>query len=122
MVHIKTAFFPYRMVLMRKEPVQLTIGIRNDQKEARAYSIELEVGRSLSIGNAGAKMNDFKHLGTLSPGQEKTIYYDIFAKAHAGEESIPVDVRIHEHPKDSKGVHDIIQTFSRKMDLAVQNR
>ncbi len=122
MVYIKTSFFPYRMVLMRKEPVQLRVDIRNDQKEARAYSIETEVGRSLSIGNAGAKMSDFKHLGTLAPGQEKTLYYDIFAKAHAGEESIPVDVRVHEHPKDSKGVHDIIQTFSRKLDLAVQHK
>lgn len=122
MAYIKTSFFPYRMVLMRKEPVQLMVTIRNDQKEARAYSIETEVGRSLSIGNAGAKMNDFKHLGTLAPGQEKTIYYDIFAKAHAGDETIPVDLRIHEHPKDSKGVHDIIQTFSRKLDLTVQSR
>lgn len=122
MAYIKTSFFPYRMVLMRKEPVQLTVTIRNDQKEARAYSIETEVGRSLSIGNAGAKMNDFKHLGMLAPGQEKTIYYDIFAKAHAGDETIPVDLRIHEHPKDSKGVHDIIQTFSRKLDLTVQSR
>ncbi len=122
MAYIKTSFFPYRLVLMRKEPVQLMVTVRNDQKEARAYSIETEVGRSLSIGNAGAKMSDFKHLGTLAPGQEKTIYYDIFAKAHAGDETIPVDLRIHEHPKDSKGVHDIIQTFSRKLDLTVQSR
>ena len=120
MVYIKTSFFPYRLVLTRKEPVQLTVGIRNDQKKTRAYSIEVQVGNTLSIGRAGAKMNDYKQIGNVSPGEEKTLYYDIFSKAHSGESSIPIDLRVHEHPKDSKGVHDIAQTFSRKLDLTVQ--
>ncbi len=122
MAYIKTSFYPYRMILMRKEPVQLTVGIRNDQKETRAFSIEVEVGRSLSLERAGAKMSDYKKLGNLSPGEEKTLYYDVFSKAHGGEDSIPIDLRIHEHPKDSKGVHDIIQTFTRRLDLTVQHK
>ena len=120
MVSIKTSFYPYRLILARREPVQLTIDLVNDQKEAKAYSIELEVARSLSLERAGAKMSNYKMIGTLSPGESKKIYYDIFAKAATGNNSLPVDLRVHEHPKDSKGPHDIIQTFSRKLELTVQ--
>lgn len=122
MVTIKTTFFPFRLVLARKEPVQLTVDLRNDQKETKAYSIELEVGRPLSLERAGAKMNGYKMLGNLSPGEEKRLYYDIFAKSGTDESSVPIDLRVHEHPKDSKGPHDVIQTFSRKLDLGVQDR
>jgi hypothetical protein len=122
MVHIRTEFYPFRLVLARREPVQLTLQLRNDGKETRAYSVEVEVGRSLSLERAGAKMRDYKLVGNIFPGEKKKIYYDVFAKAATGDSSIPIDLRIHEHPKDSKSVHDVIQTFSRKLDLAVQPR
>lgn len=122
MVKIRTEFYPFRLVMARREPVQLTIDLVNDGKETRTYSIELEVGRGLAIGNAGAKINDYKMVGNLTPGQAKKIYYDLHAKAATDENSIPVFLKIHEHPKDSKGPHDIIQTFTRDMDLAVQMR
>lgn len=122
MVYIKTTFYPYRLVLARREPVQLTLDLRNDGKEERAYSVELSVGRSLALERAGAKINDRKHIGNLMPGQSKVIYYDIFAKAATDDPTIPIDLRVHELPKNAKGIHDIIQTFSRTLDLTVQSR
>jgi hypothetical protein len=120
MVHIRTEFYPFRLVMARREPVQLTVDLKNDGKEVRAYSIELEVGRGLAIGNAGAKINDYKMVGNINPGEGKKVYYDLFAKAATDENTIPVYLRVHEHPKDSKGKHDIMQTISRDLDLAVQ--
>ncbi|MEK6902889.1 MAG: hypothetical protein AABX02_04875 [archaeon] len=122
MVYIKTTFYPYRLVLTRREPVQLTLDLRNDGKEERAYSIELSVGSPLALERAGAKVNDRRQVGSLLPGQSKVVYYDIFAKAATDAESIPIDLRVHELPKNAKGIHDIIQTFSRTLDLTVQNR
>lgn len=122
MVHVKTTFFPYRLVLARREPVQLTIDLVNTEKETKSYSIQLEVGRSLSLERAGAKMNDFKRIGNVGPGEAKKIYYDIFSKAGTDDTSIPIELRVHEHPKDSKGVHDVIQTVSRRLDLGVQSK
>ncbi|MFH0970122.1 MAG: hypothetical protein V1776_01530 [Candidatus Diapherotrites archaeon] len=120
MVYIRTEFYPFRLVLARREPVQLTLDLRNDGKEERAFSIELEVGRPLSLERAGAKIRDYRQIGNLLPGQQKKIYYDIFSKSATDDPSIPLQLRVHEHPRDSKSAHDIIQSFSHTLNLAVQ--
>ena len=120
MVHIRTEFYPFRLVLTRREPVQLTVDVKNNAEAERSFSIEVEVGRSLSLERAGAKMRDYKHIGNIAAGQQKKLYYDIFSKAATDDETIPVSLVVHEHPKDSKNAHDIIQSVPRQLDLAVQ--
>lgn len=120
MVHIRTEFYPFRLVMARREPVQLSVDLVNDGKEVRSYSIEIEVGHGLAIGNAGAKLREYRLLGNILPGEKKKVYYDLFAKAATDESTIPLDLRVHEHPKDSKTVHDVIRTVTRKLELGVQ--
>ncbi len=122
MVSIRTSFYPFRLIMARKEPVQLTIDLKNDKDETKAYSVQLELPRSLSLDRVGPKINEYKMLGNLNPGQEKRVYYTIFAKANADENREPIELHVHEHPKDSKGPHDVVQTFTRKLDLTVQHK
>jgi hypothetical protein len=118
-VQIRTNLYPYRLILSRREPVQLTVDIKNDQREDRAYSIEVNVPRSLGLERAGAKMQDYKLLGDFAPMQEKRIYYDIFHKAAVDAESYPINVFVHEHPKGSR---EVKRTVSRRIDLIIQDK
>lgn len=119
MVQVRTNLYPYRLVLARKEPVQLTVDITNDLSETRGYSIEVNVPRSLGLERAGAKIQDYKLLGDFSPGQEKRLYYDIFHKATVDAQSYPIHVFVHEHEKGSR---EVIRTVSKIIDLTIQEK
>ena len=94
MVYIKTSFFPYRLVLARKQPVQFTIDIRNDEGKDKAYVLELEVPRALGLESSGPKCMDYKQLGIIPAGVGKRLYYDIYGKAASEDTVYPVTVKV----------------------------
>ena len=119
MVHIKTSLFPYRLVLTRREPVQLSVDVVNNDAEEKTFSIEIEVPRTLGLERAGAKIQDFKKFGPLAPGQEKHLVYDIHGKSSADDTTYPITIMVHEHRAQT---NDVARTVTKRVELTVQSR
>ena len=119
MVYIKTSLFPYRLVLTRREPVQLSVDVLNNDAEEKIFSIEVEVPRTLGLERAGAKIQDFKKMGPLAPGQEKHLIYDIHGKSSANDMTYPITILVHEHRAHS---NDVARTITKRVELTVQTR
>ena len=119
MVYVKTTFFPYRLILNRKQPVQLTIDIRNDEGKEKHFAMEVDVPRALGLDSTGPRSSDYKNLGALAAGQEKRFYYDIHGKAASEDTEYPVVVKVHEIVPGSR---DILKTTTARAELTVQGK
>ncbi|MEW6295076.1 MAG: hypothetical protein AB1467_02130 [Candidatus Diapherotrites archaeon] len=75
---VKTNLFPYRMHLKEKEPLELTIEIRNDDVKPKLVSFELELPETVAIDKSGMTRIVQKNLDRMSPGETKKFLYSIY--------------------------------------------
>ena len=90
-------FTPLRMVLARREPVQLALYIRSEGEEEKRLTAKVILSPNLAFTKGGFKNTELVRIDSLKPGEEKTIYFDLYPKisARAGEEKIRVRVQEH---------------------------
>lgn len=91
-------FSPYRMILARREAVELKVDLANKNTAPAVLSLELKLGARLSVDRVGYKTSDIKRIPELKPGETKTFYFDIWPKnaASATEESVAVTLIEHD--------------------------
>ena len=119
MVFVRTSLFPYRLVLARKQPVQLSIDIRNDEGKDKPFVLEVEVPRALGLESSGPKCMDTKNLGVIPAGKQLRLYYDIHGKAASDDTTYPISVRVLELIPGSR---DVIRTTRAEAELILKGR
>jgi hypothetical protein len=97
MIGINAKFAPYRMVLNRREPVQLKVELANKGSETEMVSLEVKIGARLSLDRVGYKTSDIKRIDALQPKQSKIVYFDIWPKNASRTSEEPVRIRATEH-------------------------
>ena len=117
-VAINANFFPLRMSLRRREPVQLKVEVANRGNNSKMLSLGVVVARSLSLDKGGLKSSASERVEALLPGERKTIYFDVFPKpqfADIGE--YPVEITVKEY---GRNYSDIVEEYEKLMDLKVE--
>jgi len=117
-VAINANFFPLRMSLRRKEPVQLKVEVQNRGSNSKTLSLGVVVARSLALDKGGLKGSTSERVEALLPGERKTFYFDVFPKpqfADVGE--YPVEVTVKEY---GKNYTDVLEEYEKFLDLKVE--
>lgn len=116
-VNIKVAFFPFRMYLKRKEPVELVIEIKNNSDKTKLLSMQLAASRVLSLDTSGINKGAEQKIGELAPGQSTKLKYEVFAKPTADYGEYPVRVKVFEH---YNSYDYIMQEYTKNVKLKIE--
>jgi len=117
-VAINANFFPLRLSLRRKEPVQLKVEVANRGSNSKMLTLGVVVARSLSLDKGGLKSSASERVDALLPGERKIVYFDVYPKpqfADVGE--YPVEITVKEY---GKNYSDIVEEYEKSMDLKVE--
>lgn len=103
-ISVNTHFHPFRLVLGRKEPVELAVEVINRGEEAKMLTLELAISRQLALDRGGLKNGALERMDRLEPNERKNFYYRVYPKqlTQPGEHSVLVNVL--EHYNDYKYV------------------
>src|SRR3989338_862397 len=118
-VSINGTFFPLRLSLRRKEPVELKVEIVNRGNNSKMLTVGVTVARSLSLDKGGLKNNATERVEALLPGEKRTFYFNIFARpqfADSGE--FPVGISVKEY---GRNYSEIIEEYEKQMGLKVES-
>ena len=117
MIAINAKFSPFRMILARREPVELKIDLTNKDKANAVLTLEIKLGARLSVDRVGYKTSDIKRIPELKAGETKTFYFDIWPKNAASATEEPVTLILTEHEGSFNAVRDqATEYMSLKID------
>jgi hypothetical protein len=94
---IKTNFMPYAMVLSRKEPIELSLEIKNKGEETCSLTIQLYTSHRLALDSGGLKNSQQIQLENFKPNEKKQWYFKLFPKVTTEIGENPVQLKITEH-------------------------
>lgn len=117
-VVINARLHPFRLVLSRRQPVQLDVEVINRAPEAKMLTMKLILPRTLAIDKGGLTSEVRKPLDMVSPDETKRFYFDIYGKqmARVGEEEILVKVLEHYQTPQY-----IVKEYTKKIGLIVED-
>jgi len=85
------------MVLSRREPVQFSLSVRNEDEEEKKYTVKVILSPQLAFTKGGFKNSELIRIDGIRPGEEKSAYFDIYPKATACQREEIVRVKVQEH-------------------------
>jgi hypothetical protein len=116
-LEVSHTFYPYRMVLTRKTPIELSINLTNKGSEPALASLQIALPRTLGLDKSGLQTGKIKQLGALQPGEVKQMYFDIYPKAGITEGEQALELTAFEHYKDYGYVsRKVVRTLSFRVD------
>ncbi|MBN1941153.1 MAG: hypothetical protein JW772_03145 [Candidatus Diapherotrites archaeon] len=117
MIDIDASFAPYRLVLARREPVELRVDIANRGKEDKFATLEVKTSSRLSLDRVGYKTSDLKRLPVLKPGERKCFYFQIWPKnAQPGTEETVLIKTVETHAQSRQ----VKKEYIEKKSIAVE--
>ncbi|MFH1752452.1 MAG: hypothetical protein ABH821_05965 [archaeon] len=96
-LEIKTNLYPYRMVLSRKQPVELFVEVKNSGIEDKLVSMQLLLSQAFGLSKGGLNNSIEKQLGLMKPNESKSFYFDIHPKQIARIGEYPLRLKVKEH-------------------------
>lgn len=117
MLEIRTTFTPFKMKLNRREPVVLSVEIKNTGTEPEIVSIELNLGQQFSLEKSGFKNSDAARMPKFMPGEKKKLYFDIWAKQSARPGEQPIRFLATEH---YQGFNYVKKKYDKTLKIAVE--
>jgi len=118
MIEVRSTFTPFKMKNSRREPVVLSVEIRNAGNEPEIVSLDLNLGGAFSLERSGFKNTATEKIPEFKPGESKKYYYDLFAKqaARAGEYGMKLTVTEH-----YKGFNYVKRKHDKTLRLVVED-
>ena len=117
MIEINARFTPYRLILERRAPVELMIELVNKGDKEKLASLEIVLGRQLSLDRVGYKATDLRRIPAFKPGEKKFFYYKIWPKGinSSGEETVIVKAMEHH-----ENYNLLKKEFMEKLNLKIE--
>ncbi|MEK6957737.1 MAG: hypothetical protein AABW99_02050 [archaeon] len=116
MLEIKATFFPFRLKLSRREPVQLKFSITNVGKETEMVSYEVSTNTALSFDSTGFKAKIMNRIGSMEPGKGTEQYADLFPKPYLREGTHKMTISATEHYKN----YDFVKRqYTKTLELII---
>ena len=103
---VKTSFHPYRMVLKRKEKVELTVEITNTSEEDKMTSLIVQTPEGLSLNETVNVTSLEKRIGTMKPNQIARLYFNIHTRFDTKAGNKEIKLKLKEHHNSYEFVSD----------------
>lgn len=100
MINIATSLFPYRMDISNKNPVELTLKIKNMSNEIKLLSFDIILQKTISLDKSGLKKSETIRLGEIKPDQIILKKFDIYPFQGIKPGENKVLIRVCEHYLD----------------------
>lgn len=97
MIEINTTFFPYQLVLYRKQPIELRLKIKNSGTEKVLVSYKMQLPSELSFDKSGFSAIHEEKLGELAPAQTAEQRFEIHPRPLTREGSVEIAIKATEH-------------------------
>lgn len=97
MIEVKTTFTPLRMLLRRREPVELKLTLRNNGEKERKLTIRIEMPRQISFDKGGYRTAELTRVDSIKAGEVKSVYYNIYPKPSIQLEPQYINIIVQEH-------------------------
>lgn len=117
-LELKSNVFPYRLVLSRKEPVELSVKVTNNSPEKKLVSMQVAMARALALDRGGLKKGADQRLGEMDSGQAKEFVFHVFPKHGIKPASYPIQIRLFEH---FNSYEYIAKRVIKNMELIVED-
>lgn len=117
-LNITTNFYPYRLILKRKEPVELRIELTNKGEKDKMISMQLLLDKNLALDKSGLKSNVMEKINPLPPNEKKTFIYSVYPKGFAQPGTYVVKVKTQEHYQNFSYAE---KEYVKTLELVVDN-
>ncbi|MFA6269132.1 MAG: hypothetical protein WCW13_02495 [archaeon] len=101
MIDLRAELNPIRMVLSRREPVELMIELNNNSNKSQMISIEIYAGDQLAFDKGGRVGVQSKKIIEFKAGERLRDYYNIFPRPNATPSAQIIQVVLSEHFNNS---------------------
>ena len=117
---INTHFFPFRMDLRERKPVQLTVEISNKYDKAKIVTLEVFLPRSLGFDKAGLKSIEQRKFEELQAKKAKTYYFDIYPKTLTDRGEHLIRIKVTEYMDEGKEQKYIAREYTKNLELTAK--
>jgi len=100
-IHVRTLFVPYKLVLAEKRPVTLEVTLKNRGAEEKLVSVALTCAKALSLNPGGFAKHMEKRIGKIKPGTSALVTFKIYAKPTTLPGEYPLELSVIEHAGES---------------------
>lgn len=97
MVDVKTELVPFRMILAKKQPVEMTVEVENNSNKAQRLTLELALDDHLSFDKGGRGSTIVKRFDAMQPGEHFREYFNIYPRPNVEEGDHTITISIFEH-------------------------
>jgi len=101
MIDLKAELNPMRMVIARREPVELMIEMNNNTNKSQMVSLEIYSGDMLAFDKGGRVGVESKKIIDFRAGERQRDYYHIYPRPNAQSSSQTITIVINEHFNNS---------------------
>src|SRR3989338_5801228 len=118
MYSVNTTFFPFRLSLRDRKPVQLKVELINRNQQEKMVSLELLLSRQLALDKSGLKATAIHRITSFKPNERKEFFFEIFPEQFAEHGTYPVRVKVLQHYQN----FDLVEReFTKNLELTVQD-
>jgi len=117
-ISIATTFHPFRLVLSRKKPIELTIELVNRKDKDTMMTLQIMLSKQLSLDKSGLISNDVKRIDKLEPDNKKRFVFDIYPKPYVEAGEYPVRIKVLEHYQQFKFVE---REYTKNLTVSVDD-
>jgi len=118
MLEVRTTFTPFKMKISRREPVLLSVEIKNTGTEPEVVSVDLNLGHQFSLEKSGFKSSEAERIPEFKPGEKKKLYFDIWPKQSVRSGEQPIRLLVTEH---YQGFNYVKKNYDKMLSLAVED-
>ncbi|MEK6958615.1 MAG: hypothetical protein AABW59_01075 [archaeon] len=97
MVDIKTELTPLRMILAKREPVELMVEIVNNTSKIQMISYDIVLGPQLAFDKGGRSNAQTKRFDEMQPGEKTRDYFDVYSRPNVENGEQPILITVMEH-------------------------
>jgi hypothetical protein len=101
MIDLKAELNPMRMILARREPVELMIELNNNSNKSQMISLEIFAGDELSFDKGGRSSFQSKKIIEFKAGERLRDYYNIYPRPNTNSSIQTIQVVLNEHFNNS---------------------
>jgi hypothetical protein len=117
-LELKSNLFPYRLILSRKEPVELSVKVTNNSPDKKLVTMQIAMARAIALDRGGLKKGADQRLGEMEPGQSKEFVFQVFPKHGVKAAAYPIQIRLIEH---FNSYEYIARKVVKSMELIVED-
>ncbi|RLG70949.1 MAG: hypothetical protein DRO04_00845 [Candidatus Iainarchaeum archaeon] len=116
MLQIDTHFYPYRLLLRRRQPVELAVDLINTADKETLATIEISLDKMLSFTKGGLKKVE-KVSSKIEPNKRKRFYFSIYPHVAVTPGEYAVQIVVTEYGRD---YNDIKRRITKRTKLLVE--